>query len=411
MNGSIVIAPEFIFITLFALGVVAATVADMVRSRVRSQARWAMAGMVLLGALGLFVQIPAVYHGLDDAVRVPNFAVLVNFWAYTACAGCMHLWISTWPSTTLTVVRGTPHRHTIGLVIIGGIAVLSLLFAAGVHPDEEPAGYFVTYAHDPATRAMVFGYLGLYIGLWAWAGARVHRVRIASSAGGIRWLGSGLALLEVAVGVTVLYALMVVAVCASTVTGGRGTLWMVTADCVNVVGATLACMAFSCRVWGPQLERLFGGPSERQAARMQYRQLRTLHGLVGSGAPARMRRGLGLRRRDPTMALAYQVCAIIEGRKQLAGYRDEGVEAAAAEWGQALAEVIRLAAAARARPPRGSATPAAKAPAHPDLPTELKRSLRLASALTMLQTLHNTGEYGRFAAPAGHYEPSPSLAG
>jgi hypothetical protein len=58
-----------------------------------------------------------------------------------------------------------------------------------------------------------------------------------------------------------------------------------------------------------------------------------------------MRRGLGLRRRDPATALTYQVCAIIEGRKQLAGYRDERTEAVAAEWGRVLADAIRLSAA------------------------------------------------------------------
>ena len=40
MGRSVVIAPEFIFITLFALAVVATTIADMVRSRVRDQG-WA----------------------------------------------------------------------------------------------------------------------------------------------------------------------------------------------------------------------------------------------------------------------------------------------------------------------------------------------------------------------------------
>ncbi len=404
MSGSIVIAPEFIFITLFALAVVVATVVDMVRSRVRSQARWAMAGMVLLGALGLFVQIPDVYHGLDDLVGIPNLAVLVNFCAYIACAGCMHLWIGTWPSATLTRVRGTPATRTIGLVVVGGVVVLSLLFAAGVHPHEAPAGYFVTYAHDPATRAMIVVYAGIYGGLWAWAGARVHRVRVGSSAGGIRWLGSGLAVIELAVAVAFVDILVVAVVCASAVTGTRGAAWMLVADCLNVVGATLACIAFSCRLWGPQLERVFGGPSVRQSAGMQYRQLRVLHRLVGSGAPVRMRRGLGLRRRDPVMALAYQVCAIIEGRKQLAGYRDERVEAMAAEWGRLLAEVIRLAAVRGSRADE-SATSAAKSLSHADFHAELEQNLRLASALTMLQTLHNTGEYGRFAAPGRRHEP------
>jgi hypothetical protein len=361
------------------------------------------------GALGLFVKVPAVYHGLDDLVGVPNLAVLVSFWAYIACAVCMHLWVGTWPSTALTVVRGTPRNSTIGMVFIGGVVLLSLLFAAGAHPDEEAAGYFVLYAHDAATRAMVFGFFGIYDGLWVWIVIRIHRVRIASSAGGIRWLGSGLALLEASIVVDFLYPLVVAGVCASTVTGARGASWMLVADCIDIVGSTLGCTALVCRVWGPQLERLFGAASGKQTARMQYRQLRTLRRLVGSGASVRMRRGLGLQRRDPRMALAYQVCAIVEGRKQLAGYRDEGIESVAAEWGQVLAEVIRLAAAARACPPRGSATPAAKAPSHPDLSTELRRSLRLASALTMLQTLHNTGEYGRFAAAAGHHEPS--LAG
>ncbi len=405
MSGSVVIGPEFIFITLFAFAVVATSIVDMGRRRVWDEARWALAGMILLGVLGLLVQIPDVYHGFDDAVGVPDLAVLVNFCAYIATGGVVHLWISTWPSTTLTVVRGTPRKRTIALVVIGGAVVLSLLFAAGVHPHEEPAEYFLAYAHDLARRAMVLLYAGIYGGLWAWAGVRVRRVRIASSAGGMRWLGSGLALLEVAVALTVLYA---VVVCASTVTRAGGAPWMLIADCVTVTAATLGCIAFSCRVWGPQLERLFGGPSENQTARMQYRQLRVLHRLVGSGAPVRMRRGLGLRRRDPKMALAYQVCAIIEGRKQLAGYRDERVEAEAAAWGQALAQAVRLAAAAQRHWTPGPVTPAREASPVPDLGAELDRDLRLASALTMLQTLHNTGEYERFATPgATTSHPAP----
>jgi hypothetical protein len=216
-----------------------------------------------------------------------------------------------------------------------------------------------------------------------------------------------LALLEAAIIIDFLYTVVVAAVCVSTVTSARGAAWMVVADCVNVVGATLGCVALSCRVWGPQLERLFGAASEKQAARMHYRQLHTLHRLVASGAPVRIRRGLGLRRRDPGTALAYEVCAIIEGRRQLAGYRDEQVEAAAAEWGQALAEIIRLAAAAQAC----RTTSAAAVPSQLDLRAELDRDLRLVSALTMLQTLHNTGEYGRFAAPRGQYEPSITAGG
>ncbi len=403
MSGSIVVAPEFIFITLFALAVVATTVADMVRSRVWDRARWAMVGMILPGALGVFVQIPDVYHGLDDAVGVPNIAVLVQFSAYIVCGGCMHLWISTWPSTTLTIVRGTPRTSTIGLLVVVGGALLTLLFAAGGHPVEEPADSFVTYAHDSATWAMIFGYAVIYGGLWAWATVRMHRVRIASAAGGIRWLGSGLALLEAGMAATVLYALAVAAVCASAVAGVRGSSWVLAVDSIAGAGAIMGCIAFSCRVWKPQLERLFGSASERQTARMQYRQLRMLHRLVGSGAPVRMRRGLGLLRRDPTVALAYQVCAIAEGRKQLAEYRDERVEAAAAECGRVLAEAIRLAAAAQACPTRGTAIPAVP---RPDPSAELGWNLRLASALTMLQTLHNTGEYGRFAAPQGQCEPS-----
>jgi hypothetical protein len=307
MSGSIVIASEFIFVTLFAVAVIATTVADMVRSGVWDRARWAMVGMILPGALGVSVQIPGMYHRLDDAVGVPNFAVLVQFLAYIACGGCMHLWISTWPSTTLTIVRGAPRKRTIGLVVIGGGVLLALLFAAGVHPDEEPAGSFVAYAHDPATWAMIFGYAVMYGGLWAWATVRMHRVRIASSAGGIRWLGSGLAVLEAGMAATVLYALAVAAVCASAVAGVRGPSWILAADSIAGVGAAMGCIAFSCRVWKPQLERLFGSASEKQTARMEYRQLRMLHKLVGSGAPVRMRRGLGLLRRDPTMALAYQI--------------------------------------------------------------------------------------------------------
>jgi hypothetical protein len=220
-----------------------------------------------------------------------------------------------------------------------------------------------------------------------------------------------LAVLEAAVTGTVLYAAALAVVCANAMAGVRETSWMFAVDCLTVAAATLGCIAFSCRIWGPQLERLFGGPSENQTARMQYRQLRTLHRLVGSCASVSMRRGLGLRRRDPTMALAYQVCAIIEGRKQLTPYRDEQVEAIGAEWGRVLAEAIRFAAAARTRRTNRRVTPTAKTPSAPlDMRAELDRDLRLAAALTMLQTLYNTGEFGRYAEPRSAPGPSPAAA-
>lgn len=400
MGDSLAIAVEFIVVTLFALAVVTVSIADMVRSRTRDHARWAMSVTIMLGSLGLLVQIPAVYHGLDRAVGVPNLAVLVYFSSYTLCAAGMHLWISTWPSTTVAVLPGIPRTRTIVSVIIGSVVVLSVLFAIGGHPREEPDGSFATYAHDWATRAMVFVYAAAYGGLWVWAAVRVHRVRVGSSAGGIRWLGSGLMLLEISMISTTTYALAF-AVVASTVPGPGGARWMVGVDCVNAFSAMTACLGFSCRIWGPQLERLFGGPDERQVARMQYRQLRPLHRLAGAGAPVTMRRGLGLRRRDPGTALTYQVCAIIEGRKQLAGYRDERIEAVAAEWGRVLADAIRLSAAVRVHGSADSAAPSSRATHSLDLRSEIERSLRLSKALTMVQTLHSTGEFGRFIAPAG----------
>jgi hypothetical protein len=185
--------------------------------------------------------------------------------------------------------------------------------------------------------------------------------------------------------------------------GGSHTNWpVVLSYSLGVGSAAFSCTGFSCRVWGPRWEAFSENRRENYLARRQCRQLEPLYRLVvgeESGGFG-IRRGLGLRYRDPSSALAHQVCAIIEASDRLAGYHDASVDATATQWGEALAEAIRLGAAVRVRHAGGPIPSVGGRARQVDWREEVAHHLRVASALSLVHMLQRSGAPEMFSADA-----------
>lgn len=408
-DGIVTDDPQFLYITAIGLLVAGIHIADMVRRKAHDPTRWAMTGALLSGAAGYLFQIPEVYHHIDAWLDTPNLSILLSYAAFVLCAAFVHVWIIAWPGIGHGAPVGRQIRR-VGAVTVGGIAALSLLFAAGHHQVEQPTGFVASYVRDGCTAAMIFGYLGLFAGMWMWVVVRLHRGRIAVAASGTRWLGYGLVFLEAGLAIAALYTVIMAADPLSILIRGTETTWSAGAvGSMRVISGTLACLGFSSKVWGPQWERYLRGRGDEHVARMQYRQLVPLYRLVVSSGNDVFRppRGLGLRRRDPETALTHQVCAIIEARNRLAAYRDPEIEAVAVEWGRALTEAILLTAAARTHSEDRSLPPGRTAEPGVDMRQEIDRYLRLASALTMWQAVPN-GARSEFTSSGSTGHPSSS---
>lgn len=379
--------PQYEIVAAFIGLVIAANVVEMFRHHTHSAARWAMCATLLSAGVGYIVETPAVYLGIDRELGLPNVSILLNYAGFLVCATVIHIWINSWPAIAASAsIRTVAVAGTLALAVDVG------LFACGRYPVEHPTDFAATYIHQAACVAFVAWDVVAFTILWGWAVVRVRNGRVEARKGNLPWLAAGLGWLQVGMAGACVCSVITVVVpigAAAGFTPANTHLLIVFESLVEAISGISACLGFSCRLWGPAWSRYASARFPGTVARGRFRQLDALHNLVLAGDENySAQTGFRMLYRDPATALAYRVCAIIEARDKLAGYRNEEREAEAARWGEALADVIRLSSATEAQRV-GSRVPDVdtRETLRPDdLQEATERYLRMARALAMLES-------------------------
>ncbi len=394
---------QFTLIAGFACLVAIWNIAHMAGTGHHDYARWLMCAVLLTASAGFVLQIAVIAQGIDRLVGVPNVSVLLTSCIYLGCAGLIHLWISTWPG----IWPGSAHtaRMRLALVYTLFATMLVALFSLGRHPHEHPYTFAEKYVHDPATAMFLTGYLLAFTSAWLWAAVRVHRGRQRARTGDLRWLEFGLAFLETGLWFTIAYCLSLAAVPVMAANGMvDSTRWFAPfSSALGALSATFICIGFSCRTWGPSLDRFLQRRFPGYVDRGRYRRLAPLHLLVDGARSRQIRtpRGLGVSRTNARAALTHQTLSITEALETLSPYYDAHVTEEATAWGRAVAEAIIIDAALTAQ--RNGTRPLHTAPmTFGDLETETRRYERLSTAITMIKMV-DLGQPDT-AAPAANTE-------
>lgn len=349
-------AAQYTITSLFAFVIAVINTIAMVRDRRRARrmglappddrARWVMVNVLMMGTGGFLFQIPAVSGWFDRAIHVPNASIVPAYLCLLSCAAWMQVWIGSWPGTSRGSLRGV----MFGVGAVG--VVMVVLFVLGTHPTEGILTFDTTYIHDPSSAAFITIYLACFTPSWPWAAMRVHAARRRARGGGQRWLVHGLGFLELGMLCTVVYATTIALVPLSVALGLPDPTWAAPVTSVAAaLSATFSCIGFSCRSWGSGWDRFLSKWMPEYDNRVQFRRLRPLHQMLVQAAPAgtRLPRGLGLGRRNPGAALAYQLVQFAEIIPLISQYVSPEDEARADEYGEALKAAMMIRAAVEAR--------------------------------------------------------------